>query len=178
MSWITQRKTKVLKYISIPVPSELGPFSRLGTVQFIGTERPWLRKFSYLYGNRVRPVAPFGSISGKPFSDPALITDEAGDSQLSYFSNNFLNSSCENILTVNHLCFFNNHLCFFNNYLRIWKSSGAEANYRIVQSLYDGSWRKMWIQRPRIRNDGTYCRNTYIRTGVAEWEVTNPVHVV
>lgn len=38
----------------------------------------------------------------------------------------------------------------------LMKSSGAEANYRIVQSLYDGSWRKMWIQRPRIRNDGTY----------------------
>ncbi|XP_065012055.1 F-box protein 7-like isoform X4 [Musa acuminata AAA Group] len=61
----------------------------------------------------------------------------------------------------------------------LMKSSGAEANYRIVQSLYDGSWRKMWFQRPRIRNDGLYVsRNTYIRTGVAEWEVTNPVHVV
>ncbi|RRT81394.1 hypothetical protein GW17_00041097 [Ensete ventricosum] len=34
------------------------------------------------------------------------------------------------------------------------KASGTETNYRIVQSLYDGSWRKMWVWRPRIRNDG------------------------
>ena len=28
---------------------------------------------SDLYGKRVRPVAPFGSVSSRPFNDPALI---------------------------------------------------------------------------------------------------------
>lgn len=27
-------------------------------------------------------------------------------------------------------------------------------NYEVVQSKYDGSWRKMWLLRPRIRTDG------------------------
>jgi hypothetical protein len=31
-----------------------------------------------------------------------------------------------------------------------------EANYKMVQSLYDSSWRKMWVQRPRIQIDGKY----------------------
>ncbi|THU50255.1 hypothetical protein C4D60_Mb06t18250 [Musa balbisiana] len=163
--------------ISIPVPSELGPFSRLGTVQFIGTERPWLN----LYGNRVRPVAPFGSISSKPFVDPALIHRCWPDELLFEV---FPRMSPYKLGRAACVCrkwryTIRNPNLWRNACLRIWQSSGAEANYRIVQSLYDGSWRKMWIQRPRIRNDGTtHCRNTYIRTGVAEWEVTNPVHVV
>ncbi|CAM8999591.1 unnamed protein product [Rhodiola kirilowii] len=37
----------------------------------------------------------------------------------------------------------------------------------------------MWLLRPRVRTDGMYVsRNTYIRTGIAEWKVTNPVHLV
>ncbi|CAD5178575.1 unnamed protein product [Musa acuminata subsp. malaccensis] len=155
MSWITQRKTKVLKYISIPVPSELGPFSRLGTVQFIGTERPWLN----LYGNRVRPVAPFGSISSKPFSDPALIhqclPDELLLAKLGKLHIPYAMGRAACVCRKWRYTICNPNL-WRDACLRIWQSSGAEANYRIVQSLYDGSWRKMWIQRPRIRNDGLY----------------------
>ncbi|KDO80619.1 hypothetical protein CISIN_1g019659mg [Citrus sinensis] len=59
------------------------------------------------------------------------------------------------------------------------KLSGVVENYKILQSRYEGSWRKMWLLRPRIRIDGLYVsRNTYIRAGVAEWKITNPVHIV
>jgi F-box protein 9 len=34
------------------------------------------------------------------------------------------------------------------------KLSGAVENYKILQSKYDGSWRKMWLLRPRLRTDG------------------------
>lgn len=36
------------------------------------------------------------------------------------------------------------------------KLSGAVDNFRIVQSTYDGSWRKMWVSRPRVRTDGIF----------------------
>ena len=37
----------------------------------------------------------------------------------------------------------------------------------------------MYVERPHLRFDGLYCsRNTYIRTGVTEWRVKNPVHLV
>ena len=42
-----------------------------------------------------------------------------------------------------------------------------------------GSWRTMYLDRPHLRFDGLYVsRNTYIRTGVTEWRVKNPVHLV
>ena len=41
------------------------------------------------------------------------------------------------------------------------------------------SWRAMYLERPHLRFDGLYVsRNTYIRTGVTEWRVKNPVHLV
>lgn len=40
-------------------------------------------------------------------------------------------------------------------------------------------WRNMFLDRPRVRHDGVYVsRNTYIRTGIPEWKVKNPVHLV
>lgn len=40
-------------------------------------------------------------------------------------------------------------------------------------------WRNMFLDRPRVRQDGVYVsRNTYIRTGIPEWKVKNPVHLV
>nr|CAN62099.1 hypothetical protein VITISV_006219 [Vitis vinifera] len=81
--------------------------------------------------------------------------------------------------------------------LKAWQLSGVVENYKILQSRYESSWRKMWLLRPRVRTDDYHCfvtfcperkfafhisglyvsRNTYIRAGVAEWRVTNPVHV-
>ena len=41
------------------------------------------------------------------------------------------------------------------------------------------SWKNMFHVRPRLRRDGIYVsRNTYIRTGIPEWKVKNPVHLV
>ena len=34
------------------------------------------------------------------------------------------------------------------------KLFGIVENYKILQSKYDGSWRKMWLLRPRLRTDG------------------------
>ena len=37
----------------------------------------------------------------------------------------------------------------------------------------------MFLGRPHLRFDGLYVsRNTYIRTGLVEWRVRNPVHLV
>ncbi|KAG1369852.1 F-box protein 7 [Cocos nucifera] len=163
--------------ISIPVPSEVSSFFRLRTVEFLGTERPWLN----LYGIRVRPVAPFGSVSGKPFSDPALIHRSLPDELLFEV---FARMSPYTLGRAACVCrkwryTIRNPSLWHPLCLKTWQMSGAETNYKIVQSMYEGSWRKMWVQRPRIRSDGLYVsRNTYIRTGVAEWKVTNPVHVV
>ncbi|PWA75208.1 F-box protein 7 [Artemisia annua] len=72
-----------------------------------------------------------------------------------------------------------NPIFWRNACLKTWQITGAVENYKLMQSVYDSSWRKMWLSRPRVRMDGIYVsRNTYIRAGVAEWKVTNPVHVV
>lgn len=34
------------------------------------------------------------------------------------------------------------------------KVSGLVENYKVLHLKYDGSWRKMWLLRPRIRTDG------------------------
>ncbi|XP_042468547.1 F-box protein 7-like isoform X1 [Zingiber officinale] len=163
--------------ISISVPSEHNRFSHLRTVEFMGTDRPWLN----LYGNRVRPVAPFGSFSSKPYVDPALIHRCLPDELLFEVFARMRPYTLGRAACVCRKWRYTvrNPILWQNVCLKIWQSYGAEANYIIVRSLYNGSWRKMWVQRPRIRNDGLYVsRNTYIRTGVAEWKVTNPVHVV
>lgn len=37
----------------------------------------------------------------------------------------------------------------------------------------------MFLQRPHLRFDGLFVsRNTYIRTGITEWRIKNPVHMV
>ncbi|RYR34176.1 F-box protein 7-like isoform X2 [Arachis hypogaea] len=64
--------------------------------------------------------------------------------------------------------------------MKAWQLSGVVENYRILQSKYNGSWRKMWLSRPRLQTNaknnnlllGIYVsRNTYIRVGVAEWKL-------
>ncbi|XP_073003281.1 F-box protein 7 [Typha latifolia] len=163
--------------ISIAVPSELNPFSHLRSMQFIATERPWLN----LYGIRVRPVAPFGSFSSRPFVDPALIHHCLPDELLFEV---FTRMNPYTLGRAACVCrkwryTIRNPSLWRSACLKTWQMSGAETNHKMVQSMYDGSWRKMWVQRPRIRTDGLYVsRNTYIHTGVAEWKVTNPVHVV
>lgn len=49
---------------------------------------------------------------------------------------------------------------------------------RVIREFH-GNWKTMYLDRPHLRFDGLYVsRNTYIRTGIQEWRVKNPVHVV
>jgi F-box protein 9 len=48
-----------------------------------------------------------------------------------------------------------------------------------MRDKYRGSWKAMYLGRPHLRFDGVYVsRNTYLRAGITEWRVTNPVHLV
>ncbi|XP_010534698.1 PREDICTED: F-box protein 7 [Tarenaya hassleriana] len=161
----------------LTVPSELESALRLKTVKYFITKRPWLD----LYGVHVRPVAPQGSSSSKPHFDPALIHRCLPDELLFEV---FARMTPYDLGKASCVCrkwrfTVRNPVFWRNACLRAWQSVGVIENYRILQSKYDGSWRKMWLLRPRVRTDGLYVsRNTYIRAGVAEWKITNPVHIV
>ncbi|XP_059631246.1 F-box protein 7-like isoform X4 [Cornus florida] len=72
---------------ALKIVAELESASRLRTAQFLITQRPWLGNapmqchfyvtylvlIQDLYGVIIRPVAPFGSASSKPFVDTALL---------------------------------------------------------------------------------------------------------
>ncbi|KAK6938402.1 F-box protein Hrt3/FBXO9, C-terminal, partial [Dillenia turbinata] len=163
--------------LGFTIPAGLESELRLKSVQFFVTQRPWLD----LYGKRVKPVAAFGSTSNKPYVDPALIHRCLPDELLFEV---FARMSPYTLGRASCVCrkwryTIRNPLFWRNACLKAWQQAGMVENYKIVQSRYDGSWRKMWLLRPRLRTDGLYVsRNTYIRAGVAEWKVTNPVHVV
>lgn len=162
---------------TLKVPAELESALRLKTLQYFVTRRPWLD----LYGINVRPVAPFGSLSRTPYFDPALIHRSLPDELLFEV---FARMTPYDLGTASCVCrkwryTIRNPVFWRNACLKAWQLSGAVENYKMLQSKYDGSWRKMWLLRPRIRTDGLYVsRNTYIRAGVAEWKITNPVHIV
>lgn len=42
----------------------------------------------------------------------------------------------------------------FKTSTSMMKVSGVVENYKVLQSKYEGSWRKMWLLRPRVRTDG------------------------
>ncbi|TYH65463.1 hypothetical protein ES332_D06G057900v1 [Gossypium tomentosum] len=162
-----------------PVPSEVELESalRLKTVQYFVTQRPWLD----LYGKHVRPVAPFGSASRRSYVDPALIHRSLPDELLFEV---FVRMAPYDLGRASCVCrkwryTIRNPVFWRTACLKAWQLSGLVENYKILQSKYEGSWRKMWLLRPRVRTDGLYVsRNTYIRAGVAEWKITNPVHIV
>lgn len=162
---------------ALKIPAELEAASQLRTAQFFVTQRPWLD----LYGVHIRPVAPFGSASSKPFIDPAPIHRCLPDELLFEI---FARMTPYNLGRAACVCrkwryTVRNPVFWRNACLKAWQVFGVVENYKILQSKYDGSWRKMWLSRPRIRTDGLYVsRNTYIRAGIAEWKVSNPVHVV
>ncbi|XLR48122.1 hypothetical protein HN51_032352 [Arachis hypogaea] len=170
---------------ALSVPSELESVLRLRTVDYFITRRPWLD----LYGVNVRPVAPFGSASRKPYVESALIHQCLPDELLFEV---FARMTPYDLGKASCVCrkwryTIRNPVFWRVACLKAWQLSGVVENYRILQSKYDGSWRKMWLSRPRLRTDGKnnnlllgiyVSRNTYIRAGVAEWKITNPVHLV
>lgn len=63
--------------------------------------------------------------------------------------------------------------------LKAWQTISYAENARLCRAQYEGSWRKMFLERPRLRTDGVYVsRNTYVKAGVAEWTARKSVHVV
>lgn len=156
--------------------AELEAASRL-RAQFFVTQRPWLD----LYGVRVRPVAAFGSVGNKPSNDPALIHRVLPDELLHEI---FVRMPPYYMGRASCVCrkwryTIRNPVFWRNACLKAWQLAGVVDNYKLLHSKYESSWRKMWLLRPRVRTDGLYVsRNTYIRAGVAEWKVTNPVHLV
>ncbi|KAF0893812.1 hypothetical protein E2562_029698 [Oryza meyeriana var. granulata] len=161
--------------VSIDIRPEFNSFDHLRSMRYIATDRPWLM----LYGIRVQPVAPFSSLSSRP--DPALIHQCLPDELLFEI---FARMSPYSLGRAACVCrkwkyTVRNPTLWRNACLKTWQRTGMEANYRMVQSLYDSSWRKMWMLRPRIQYDGLYVsRNTYIHTGIAEWQFTKTVNVV
>ncbi|CAM8979068.1 unnamed protein product [Rhodiola kirilowii] len=161
---------------AMKIPAELEA-ARLRSMQFLFTNRPWLD----LYGVHVKPVAAFGSASSRIVFDPALIHRCLPDELLFEV---FARMTAYDLGKASCVCrkwryTIRNPAFWRNACLKAWQPTGIVENYKILQSKYDGSWRKMWLLRPRVRTDGIYVsRNTYIRAGIAEWKVTNPVHLV
>ncbi|CAN1268864.1 F-box protein 7 [Linum perenne] len=162
---------------AIQVPAELESALQLKTVRYFVTQRPWLD----LYGVHVRPVAPFWSTSRRLDADPALIHRSLPDELL--FEVFARMNPCD-LGRAACACrkwryAIRSPVLWRNACLKAWQLHGVVENYKLLQSKYESSWRKMWFLRPRIRTDGLYVsRNTYIRAGVQEWSVTNPVHLV
>ncbi|GJT27503.1 F-box protein 7 [Tanacetum coccineum] len=164
------------EYAAKNIVAELETASQLRAAGFFITRRPWLD----MYGVNVRPVAPFGSTYNKPVVDSSLIHRSLPDELLFEI---FARMTPYNMGKAACVCrkwrnTVRNPIFWRNACLKTWQITGAVENYKLMQSVYDSSWRKMWLSRPRVRMDGIYVsRNTYIRAGVAEWKVTNPVHV-
>ncbi|XP_054797635.1 F-box protein 7 isoform X2 [Prosopis cineraria] len=162
--------------LAVTVPQELESASRLKTVEYFVTRRPWLD----LYGVNVRPVAPVGSTSRKPYVDSALIHCRLPDEMLCEV---FARMNPYDLGRASCVCrkwwyTIRNPVYWRTACLKAWQISGLVENYKILHSKYESSWRKMWLLRPRLRTDGLYVsRNSYIRVGVAEWKTTNPVHL-
>ncbi|KDP32811.1 hypothetical protein JCGZ_12103 [Jatropha curcas] len=163
--------------LAFQVPAELETALQLKTVQYLVTRRPWLD----LYGINVRPVAPYESAVRRQNYDPALIHRSLPDELLLEI---FLRMNPYDLGRAACVCrkwryTVRNPVFWRSACLKAWQLSGVVENYKVLQSKYESSWRKMWLLRPRVRTDGLYVsRNTYIRTGVREWTVTNPVHLV
>ncbi|CAM6109261.1 unnamed protein product [Calypogeia fissa] len=156
----------------------MGGGTDVKSVQYLETWRPWLS----LYGTRIRPVAPVGSISRlPPVHDPSLLHRMLPDELLFEI---FLRAAPYALGRGACVCRKWRYSILAPTLwrracLKAWQVFGVQQNEFIVQHSYQRSWRKMWLGRPRLRFDGLYVsRNTYIRTGIAEWKTINPVHLV
>ncbi|XP_049387778.1 F-box protein 7-like, partial [Solanum stenotomum] len=108
-----------------------------------------------LYGINVRPVAPFGSASSKQFVDPALIHRVLPDELLFEILSKTTPYTLGRAACVCRKWRYTirNPVFWRNACLKAWQVSGLVENYKVLQLKYYGSWRKMWLLRPRIRTD-------------------------
>ncbi|KAK1424344.1 hypothetical protein QVD17_19672 [Tagetes erecta] len=136
------------------IVAELESASQLRAAGFFTTRRPWLD----LYGVNVRPVAPFGSAYNRPVVDSSLIHRCLPDELLFEI---FARMSPYNLGKAACVCrkwrnIVRNPVFWRNACLKAWQISGAVENYKLMQSNYDSSWRKIWLSRPRVRMDGKF----------------------
>lgn len=131
-----------------------------------------------LYGVHGRPVAPFGSAGSKSFVDLApfhwCLPDELLFKIFAKMTPYDLGKAacvCQKWEYAVHDPVFWRNAC-----LKDWQIFGKVENYKILQSEYDGSWKKMWLLRSRVRTDGFYVnRHTYISAQFAGRNVRNRV---
>ncbi|OAE27001.1 hypothetical protein AXG93_1774s1110 [Marchantia polymorpha subsp. ruderalis] len=114
-----------------------------------------------LYGTRIRPVAPVGSLSRGGVHDPSLLhrtlPDELLHEVFSRAAPYALGSGacvCRKWrLAIRHPALWRG-AC-----LKAWQIFGVQENERIVKKSYGGIY---------------VSRNTYIRAGITEYKITNP----
>ncbi|XP_059631245.1 F-box protein 7-like isoform X3 [Cornus florida] len=119
---------------ALKIVAELESASRLRTAQFLITQRPWLD----LYGVIIRPVAPFGSASSKPFVDTALLHRSLPDELLFEI---FVRMTPYTMGRAACVCrkwryTICNPVFWRNACLKAWHLSGVVENYKILQSKY------------------------------------------
>eukprot|EP00271_Cylindrocystis_brebissonii_P023361 TRINITY_DN9662_c0_g1_i1.p1 TRINITY_DN9662_c0_g1~~TRINITY_DN9662_c0_g1_i1.p1 ORF type:complete len:324 (+),score=51.67 TRINITY_DN9662_c0_g1_i1:660-1631(+) len=141
-------------------------------------DRPWLS----LYGRRIRAVHPVGSVSaGLPPWEPSLLHRVMPDELLLLVLEHLPPVALGRAACVCRRWRYTtlNPLLWSQACRRAWQACSEEETLHLLQFNYDGSWRKMWRMRPRLRLDGIYVsRNTYIKRGIVEWHNRNPVHIV
>lgn len=133
------------------------------------TDRPW----TSLYNRWIKPP-PRKQVTLAPIQ--LLCTD---DVILRLFS--FL--SATDLVAASLVC---THWYELAQDPKLWRqlcteafNQDAIANERLVFTNYGNSWKRMFVDRPRIRTEGVYVsRNTYFRLGAVHFEVKNPVHLV
>ncbi|KAL3678700.1 hypothetical protein R1sor_021656 [Riccia sorocarpa] len=189
-------------------------------VMYLETKRPWMS----LYGTRIRPVPPVGSLSRVPVNDPSLLHRTLPDELLyEVFSRTspyalgrgacvcrkwryairlpalwrgaclkawqacpvapvFISADLAlRLFTYSGFVLYSRAFTNISVFTALSSDQmfGVHENERIVREAYGGSWKRMWVERPRVRFDGIYVsRNTYIRAGITEWKIKNPVHLV
>ncbi|XP_059631243.1 F-box protein 7-like isoform X2 [Cornus florida] len=137
---------------ALKIVAELESASRLRTAQFLITQRPWLGNapmqchfyvtylvlIQDLYGVIIRPVAPFGSASSKPFVDTALLHRSLPDELLFEI---FVRMTPYTMGRAACVCrkwryTICNPVFWRNACLKAWHLSGVVENYKILQSKY------------------------------------------
>ncbi|GMH33818.1 hypothetical protein BSKO_01652 [Bryopsis sp. KO-2023] len=138
---------------------------------YLSANRPWLT----LYGLRVRPA--HSEDSGELGLIQTLIPDEL---MLAIF----VRLDPHAVGRASCVC---RQWRILGDNPAIWQRACSNAfrhstysqNMELVLTNHRGSWKKMFLERPHLRFDGLFIsRNTYLRTGIAEWRVKNPVHMV
>ncbi|KAL3148629.1 hypothetical protein ABBQ38_014052 [Trebouxia sp. C0009 RCD-2024] len=142
------------------------------TVYHVHSWRPWMS----MYGLRLRPRgAAQSEVPQAPIQK--LLPPELTTTVLRYLP----------ITALAHCQCVCKQWNALGNFPPLWQSACQEAfqyvEYdklnRLVRTAHKGSWRDLYLQRPHMRFDGVYVsRNTYLRTGLVEWRVKNPVHLV